>query len=509
MALHLSLLLLLFSRLSGTQAGEYGVSTVSKVSVKTGNFITIPCRYNLRYIEYVKYWCQGDYWNSCSALVRTDQPKISGTVSISDDVTRRIFSVTMTDLQPEDSGYYWCAVETTGRDQHTYLHLSVTTGTPGLYVDQQEVTGVEGGSVTVRCYYSNSGDMKWCRMGGDCVSLYSGILHDTSVTLKRTSVANNSVLTVTMSGLKMENTEWCWCEVGQLGMPVHITVSQQTKSQRTTKMTSTTQAPTNQQPSASPTAEHVQTDNTSQGAEGNKEDVHQRVSAVQILLNSNLNVFCVDVFTVRRVSVQAGGSITIPCHYDQYYKNHVKYWCKGYDWSRCSSLVRSDHPKSSGNASISDDINQRVFTVTMTDLEPEDSKTYRCVVEINGGPDIGIQRFYLSVTPGTPELYVDQQEVTAVEGGSVTVRCYYSNSGDIKWCRMGGDCVSGYSGTLHGTSVTLKRTSDANNRTVLTVTMSGLKMENTDWYWCEVGELEMPVHITVSHQTATQNITAI
>ncbi|KAM9396004.1 uncharacterized protein ACWYII_033867 [Salvelinus alpinus] len=25
--------------------------------------------------------------------------------------------------------------------------------------------------------------------------------------------------------------------------------------------------------------------------------------------------------------------------------------------------------------------------------------------------------------------------------------------------------------------------------------MSGLKMENTDWYWCRVGELEMPVHI--------------
>ncbi|XP_045069358.1 polymeric immunoglobulin receptor-like [Coregonus clupeaformis] len=207
------------------------------------------------------------------------------------------------------------------------------------------------------------------------------------------------------------------------------------------------------------------------------------------------------------VSVQTGGSITIPCHYDQYYINHVKYWCKGYDWIRCSSLVRSDHPKSSGNASISDDINQRVFTVTMTDLEPEDSESYRCVVEINGGSDIMIQWFYLSVTLGTPELYVDQQEVTGVEGGSVTVRCYYSNSGDMKWCRMGGDCVS-YSGTLHGT-VTLKDISLANNRKVLTVTMSGLKMENTDWYCCEVGELELPVHITVSQHTATQIITAI
>ncbi|XP_038816118.1 polymeric immunoglobulin receptor-like [Salvelinus namaycush] len=206
----------------------------------------------------------------------------------------------------------------------------------------------------------------------------------------------------------------------------------------------------------------------------------------------------------RHVSVQDGGSITIPCSYDQYYINHVKYWCKGYDWTRCSSVVRTDHPKSTDRASVSDDITQTVFTVILTDLEPEDSNTYRCVVEINGGIDSMIQWFYLFVTTGTPELYVDQQEVTGVEGGSVTVHCYYSNSGDMKWCRMGGDCVMWYSWTLHGTSVTLKRTSKANNRKALTVTMSGLKMENTDWYLCRVGELEMPVHITVSQQTATQ-----
>ncbi|XP_055757590.1 CMRF35-like molecule 5, partial [Salvelinus fontinalis] len=243
--------------------------------------------------------------------------------------------------------------------------------------------------------------------------------------------------------------------------------------------------------------------------------------SVKILLNvnSNLNVFCVDVSTVGHVSVQTGGSITFPCRYDLNHINHVKYWCKGLGWAVCSYVVCTDHPKSSGKTSISDDIKKRIFTVTITDLTSWDSENYRCVVEINRGPDIMIQWFYLSVTPalfsslnscflplcsGTPELYVEQQEVTGVEGGSVTVRCYYSNSGDIKWCRMGGDCVMWYSWTLHGTSVTLKRTSEANNRKALTVTMSGLKMENTDWYWCRVGELEMPVHITVSQQTATQ-----
>uniref|UniRef100_A0A4W5LQJ0 Immunoglobulin domain-containing protein n=1 Tax=Hucho hucho TaxID=62062 RepID=A0A4W5LQJ0_9TELE len=196
------------------------------------------------------------------------------------------------------------------------------------------------------------------------------------------------------------------------------------------------------------------------------------------------------------VSVQTGGSIIFPCHYDLNHINHVKYWCKGYVWVLCSYVVRTDHPKSSGKTSISDDLNKRIFTVTMTNLTSWDSENYRCVVEING-PGL----YFLPLCSGTPELYVEQQEVTGVERGSVTVLCYYSNTGDMKWYRMGGDGVSGYSGTLHGTSVTLMDNSDSNNRKVLTVTMSGLKMENTDWYWCRVGELEMPVHITVSQQT--------
>ncbi|XP_064879138.1 polymeric immunoglobulin receptor-like isoform X5 [Oncorhynchus nerka] len=281
MALHLPLLLLLliFDRLSA----------VRTVSVQTGGSITFPCRYDLNHINHVKYWCQGLGWVVCSYVVRTDHPKSSGKTSISDDINKRIFTVTMTDLTLWDSDYYRCVVEINGGTDImiTWFYLSVTPGTPELYVEQQEVTGVEGGSVTVCCYYSNSGDMKWCRMGGDCVSGYSGTLHGTSVTLKWTSDANNRTgLTVTMSGLKMENTDWYWCRVGELEMPVHITVSQQTATQRTSKMTSTTQDPTPQQPSASPTAEPVQTDNTSQGDEGNMEEVHQRSIDLKVLLIS-------------------------------------------------------------------------------------------------------------------------------------------------------------------------------------------------------------------------------
>ncbi|KAK6316393.1 hypothetical protein J4Q44_G00139170 [Coregonus suidteri] len=147
----------------------------------------------------------------------------------------------------------------------------------------------------------------------------------------------------------------------------------------------------------------------------------------------------------------------------------------------------------------------------MTDLGSEDSEWYYCAVEIVGA-DVRIEGFHLSVTPGTPELYVDQQEVTGVEGGSVIVNCYYNDTGNWKgWCRIGGSvsCVWGNSGTIDGTSVTLQQTTDATRSNVLTVTMSGLKTENTGWYRCELGDLIMPVHITVRRQTTTQSTTTM
>ncbi|KAJ4949258.1 hypothetical protein JOQ06_020774 [Pogonophryne albipinna] len=112
------------------------------------------------------------------------------------------------------------------------------------------------------------------------------------------------------------------------------------------------------------------------------------------------------ITTVSKVSVRAGGTITIPCLYESHYINHVKYFCKGSTWASCSYEVKTNKPSSSGKFSISDDKKQRVFTVTINDLTEEDTDYYWCVVEINYGPDLGTL-FHLSVTgaksPATPE----------------------------------------------------------------------------------------------------------
>ncbi|XP_072566727.1 CMRF35-like molecule 7 [Paramormyrops kingsleyae] len=96
------------------------------------------------------------------------------------------------------------------------------------------------------------------------------------------------------------------------------------------------------------------------------------------------------VRTVSWVSAERGGSVTIPCYYDQKYKHHVKYWCRGYYWYSCSILARSDSNQTAGKVSISDDHTHLVFIVTMRDLQEKDSDTYWCAVEIHGAADDGV-----------------------------------------------------------------------------------------------------------------------
>ncbi|KAJ8339660.1 hypothetical protein SKAU_G00342930 [Synaphobranchus kaupii] len=143
----------------------------------------------------------------------------------------------MTKLKTGDSGYYWCAVEIKDAvDESSYLYLSVTAGTPGLSVYQQEVTGVEGGHVSVQCHYNEPNDRKsWCRAGDTCVEASSGKSRRTEIK----DASSEKVFNVTVRELNREDTGWYWCVAGKLQIPVHITVTQKTT---TTTVTTPTQS---------------------------------------------------------------------------------------------------------------------------------------------------------------------------------------------------------------------------------------------------------------------------
>uniref|UniRef100_I3IUX8 Immunoglobulin domain-containing protein n=1 Tax=Oreochromis niloticus TaxID=8128 RepID=I3IUX8_ORENI len=198
-----------------------------------------------------------------------------------------------------------------------------------------------------------------------------------------------------------------------------------------------------------------------------------------------------------KVSVKTGKSISIPCLYESQYVNNVKYLCEGYYWRYCSNAVKTNKPDGSGKYLISDDKRKKIFTVTINQLANENTD-YWCMVEIDGWFIISYLFIFLE---GTPSLYVDHQKITGYIGENITVRCHHSNSGEMKWCRLGRNCVTGSSGSIDGTTVT----AHMRDPNVFTVTMSGLKSENSGWYWCAEADIQIPVYLTVTEKPITSN----
>uniref|UniRef100_A0A3Q2W147 Immunoglobulin domain-containing protein n=1 Tax=Haplochromis burtoni TaxID=8153 RepID=A0A3Q2W147_HAPBU len=201
------------------------LTTVSQVSVKAGESISIPCLYDSQYETYLKYLCKGYYYRECTYAVKTNQPGQSGKYSISDDKKQRIFTVTIKKLNADQDSHYWCAVEIPGiwKDVRVYFHLSVTRGPPSFYVDHQDITGFDGGNITIKFYSTQTGKIKWCKLGSECVTQPTGSIDGTRVSINESA---HNVFTVTMSRVTTKSSGWYLCYKGDLQVPVHLTVNE-------------------------------------------------------------------------------------------------------------------------------------------------------------------------------------------------------------------------------------------------------------------------------------------
>uniref|UniRef100_A0A3Q2PMK7 Immunoglobulin domain-containing protein n=1 Tax=Fundulus heteroclitus TaxID=8078 RepID=A0A3Q2PMK7_FUNHE len=179
----------------------------------------------------------------------------------------------------------------------------------------------------------------------------------------------------------------------------------------------------------------------------------------------------------RVLKSKAGASVSIPCLYDSQYRNHVKYLCEGYYWDSCSKAINTSSQHGSGKYSIFDDKNQTIFSVTIKHLRVENTHYW-----------------FTTGKHYTPSLYVDNQEVTGFIGEDVTINCPYRTSGEMKWCKLGRDCVTGVSGSIDGTTVNINTKATS----VFSVTMRGLMPRSSGWYYCDNGNFQMPVHLTVT-----------
>ncbi|KAI5608807.1 polymeric immunoglobulin receptor-like, partial [Silurus asotus] len=198
-----------------------------KLSLQTGASVTIPCPYDRKYLHHKKYWCYdaASAYNYCTIQAYANETQ--GKVTVTDNPSESLFTVTMKDLQTGNTGAYWCAVEIEGitYDVTEYLYITVKAA-PDLSVRESSVSGDEGGSVTVQCLYSaayQKTQKKWCRFRDR--SCNSVTRTDTSQnSAVHISDDEKSSFSVQMSGLKKSDGGWYWCSAGDLEVPVHISV---------------------------------------------------------------------------------------------------------------------------------------------------------------------------------------------------------------------------------------------------------------------------------------------
>ncbi|XP_026111244.1 CMRF35-like molecule 1 [Carassius auratus] len=118
--------------------------------------------------------------------------------------------------------------------------------------------------------------------------------------------------------------------------------------------------------------------------------------------------------------------------------------------------------------------------------------------------------FYISVkcwfilgvesSDGCPDVSVVSSSVSGHEGGDISVQCLYSSGyqNEVKrWCRYKDQrCYTvGRTDTSQNPSVQIR---DDDGRRSFTVLMTGLRRTDSGWYFCSVGDLQVPVQLTVT-----------
>nr|XP_055059797.1 polymeric immunoglobulin receptor-like [Misgurnus anguillicaudatus] len=288
------------------------------VTVQTGGSVIIPCHYESKYTQHKKYCCyhSSGVFYYCSILAYANETK--GDVSVIDHPDQSLFTVTMRDLQHQNTGYYWCAVEIEGvtHDVTEKFYITIQSA-PDVSVMSSSVTVDEGGNISVQCFYTSTyknETKQWCRYKDKIC--YTVGRSDTSQYSFKISDDRRGSWTVVMFGLMKSDSGWCYCSVGDLQAPIQLTV----------------------------TAPEVETPDVS-------------------VMSSS-------------VTVDEGGNISVQCLYTSTYKNEHKRWCR-YKDKRCYTVGRSD--TSQYSVEISD--NRRgCLTVVMSGLMKSDSGWYYCSV---------------------------------------------------------------------------------------------------------------------------------
>ncbi|XP_052404934.1 polymeric immunoglobulin receptor isoform X1 [Carassius gibelio] len=225
--------------------------------------------------------------------------------------------------------------------------------------------------------------------------------------------------------------------------------------------------------------------------------MHSTIDMIYPLILSGILLHISDEAVMNNIVVKSGSPGIIPCLYDKKHKENRKYWCQGKHWVSCKILAYANEP---GEYSLTDYPAQSIFTVQWKNLKTSDSGYYWCAVEI-GDYNTLDDGYYLYLTvQSAPDVSVVSSSVSGHEGGDISVQCLYSSGYQNKvkqWCRYKDQrCYTvGRTDTSQNPSVQIR---DDDGRRSFTVLMTGLRRTDSGWYFCSVGDLQVPVQLTVT-----------
>ncbi|XP_072134915.1 polymeric immunoglobulin receptor-like [Mobula birostris] len=330
--------------------------------------ITIDCHYSPVYRSHTKYLCR--MWDcQCTLLVNTNGTNEQyGRMTIRDNTSLGIFTVTMENLVSNDTGHYRCGITTSGNHPVFDVHLQVFD---------------EPVSAPVLRYLSPA---NVSRLGS-------------TVSLPFESFQGSLPI------------QYKWYEVTSSGHP---------------KISDTNELALHCQSFNQRHHQYYCSASTLLGA--------RSIAMVNVTAFNNRKI-CSYVMEIngtisgalwaeKHVRGVVGRAITIDCLYEEKYRSHTKYWCHG--WTRhCSVLVETNgqHGRS-GRVSITDNPEQRKFTVTIENLHSGDTGWYSCGIETPGlNTRFNLLLKVNDVFVSVPVLrYLSPANVSCL-GGSVSLSC--------------------------------------------------------------------------------------
>ncbi|XP_041961010.1 polymeric immunoglobulin receptor-like [Alosa sapidissima] len=423
---------IIFSLCLITVPGRSAGTDIQQLESFTTGGILIFCKYANQHKDKEKYFCKGNA-STCpyNRLTHNDSR-----VLLYKSVQRDSLTILITNLTSEDSGTYHCAVE--DGDLHTSFILEIKGG--DCCDSPITIIGREGDNINIPCWYpeESKGIVKhFCKQNKNV--FVSELINLDKAKYSLSDKKNGNIFNVTIHNLKKWNagTYWCGLRTGEDnvaltrmvdlkftgrkvkgftrgGIVMFCKFGQRNKNRYFCKGDATTCI-----------SNHFKHD--SRFKQHNNDLLDYLTVVITNLTSDDAGTYhCVEdekVHTEIHLSIEEGdccdlpieatgdkgGNVSIQCRYSVEFTNHTKHFCKASEG--CKNLDSTS--KVNQKYSLSDNKIEKVFTVTIYNLEVEDAGKYSCGVRPGEGYVILLRGVELQVQVSDGKMIL-QNTQTAV-----------------------------------------------------------------------------------------------